>query len=407
MMQSLSTAVSGLSAFSQEIAVISNNVANSETCSYKSSDTSFSALLSASLTGTSGTSTGAGVSVSDVNQNWTTGDITSTDSDTDLAINGSGFFMVTDASTDQTYYTRNGSFSFDDDGNLVITDTDYTVQGYAIDEDGDLGALTDITVSHDASPANATTEMSTTVNLDADAEVGDTYETSVTVYDSLGNEHLVTTTYTNTAANTWTYSISIDSSTTAATTGTLAFGTSGALETATGDPTITFTPTGAAEMTITWDIYDETTVGTTTTYATNGSITQYSMDSALYDSSQDGYTSGSLSSITIDENGVVTATYSNGTTQDLFQVALAEFNNYDGLLATSGGLYSTTTDSGDPIVGIPGTSRFGSLETGSLESSNVDLSSELANLITAQRAYQACSKVFTASDEILQTLINM
>jgi len=424
-MQSLSTAVSGLSAFSQEISVISNNVANSETDSYKSSDVSFADLLSSSLSGASGTSTGAGVTVGEVSQTWTEGDIISTDISTDLAINGSGFFIVNDESTGETYYTRNGGFSFDDDGTLIISDTDYDVQGYAIDDNGNLGSLGDITVSYDASPASATTEISTTANLDADAETGDTYDTPITVYDSLGNEHSLTITYTKTADNTWTYAVSSDESgltvtvtngddDTDTTTNTLNFGTSGALQSTTsGDPVITVTGiSGADDMTISWDLYDEgttTTSGTTTTttYLSNSSISQYGLDSALYDSDQDGYASGSLSSIAISDSGVVTATYSNGTTKDLFQIALADFNNYDGLIASSGGLYSSSTESGDPIIGVPGSGRFGDIETESLESSNVDLSSELANLITAQRAYQACSKVFTASDELLQTLINM
>jgi flagellar hook protein FlgE len=407
MMQSLSTAVTGLSAFSQEIAVISNNVANSETSAYKASDVSFSDVLSQSLSGASGSSLGAGVSVSKVSETWTQGSITSTGNTTDLAINGSGFFMVADVDTGQTYYTRNGEFSFDDDG-VLINSSGLAVQGYAIDEDGNLGSLTDITISYDASPANATSEISTTVNLDADAEVGDTYETSVTAYDSLGNEHNVTITYEKTDTNEWDYSISCDDGTVGGTgsTGTLTFNESGALVSGSNDPefTITGLSGGAADMSISWDIADETS---SSTYATNGSITQYSLNSALYNSSQDGYASGELSSISISSSGVVTGTYTNSAVVELYQIALADFNNYNGLLKVSGSLYSATSESGDAIIGIPGSGRFGTLSSKSLESSNVDLSTELASLITAQRAYQACSKVFSACDEILQTLINM
>lgn len=406
-MQSLSTAVTGLSAFSQEISVISNNVANSETASYKASDVSFSDVLSQSLSGASGSALGAGVSVADVGETWTQGSITSTGNTTDLAINGSGFFIVADVDTGQTFYTRNGEFSFDDDG-VLVTSSGMAVQGYSIDEDGNLGSLTDITISYDASPANATSEISTTVNLDADAEVSDTYETSITIFDSLGNEHEVTITYTKSTTNEWTYAISCDDGTIGGTgaTGTLTFNESGALSSGSDDPefTITGLSGGAADMTISWDIADETSGGT---YATNGSITQYSLNSALYDSSQDGYASGELSSISISSSGVVTGTYTNGAVVDLYQIALADFNNYDGLLQVSGSLYSATADSGEAIIGIPSSGRFGTLASESLESSNVDLSTELASLITAQRAYQACSKVFSACDEILQTLINM
>lgn len=407
MMQSLSTAVSGLNAFSKEISVISNNVANSETDSYKSSSISFSALLSSSLTGTSSSnSVGGGVAVSGVTQNWKSGDIISTESDTDLAINGSGFFIVKDESTGETFYTRSGGYSFDNDGNLVLTETDEILQGYTIDDDGDLGALTDITVSQKASPASATTTMSTTVNLNSASEVGSTYESAVTVYDSLGNEHQVTASYSKTADNTWTYTISSDDGTVGGEyTGSLSFGTSGALASSTtNDPIFTITGlSGADDLSISWDIYDSSASG----YVTNGKLTQYSTDSAYTNKSQDGYAAGTLSSTSIDENGTVTAHYSNGTTKDLYQIALAQFNNYDGLSTKTGGLYSAASDSGDAIIGIPGTGRLGSLKASSLESSNVDLSSQLASLITAERAYQACSKVFTTSDEILQTLIKM
>ncbi len=405
MMQSLSTAVTGLSAYSQEISVISNNVANSETNAYKSSTVSFSDVLSQSLSQSSGTSLGAGVSVSDVGESWTQGSITSTENTTDLAINGSGFFVVADPATGATYYTRNGEFSFDDSGSLVNA-SGYEVQGYEIDDDGNLGTLTDITVSYDASPANATTEITTSVNLDAEAEAGDTYESPLTIYDSLGNEHSVTITYTKTDTNEWAYSITCDDGTVGGdSTGTLTFNESGALSSGSDDPTFTIADlTGADDMTIAWDIADETSSGT---YATNGSLTQYSLDSALYDSSQDGYASGELSSISINSSGLVTGTYTNGAVVDLFQVTLADFNNYDGLVQVSGSLYSGSNSSGEAILGIPGTSRFGSIASESLEGSNVDLSTELASLITAQRAYQACSKVFTASDEILETLIRM
>lgn len=405
MMQSLSTVVTGLMAFSQQISVISNNVANSETNAYKSSDVSFADVLSQSLSQSSGSSLGAGVAVSNVSESWTQGSVTSTQNSTDLAINGSGFFVVTDPSTGTTYYTRNGEFSFDDNGTLSTSDG-MAVQGYEIDEEGDLGTLTDITVSYDASPANATTEISTSVNLDAESEAGDTYESSLTVYDSLGNEHSVTISFEKSDTNIWDYVISCDDGTVGGeNTGTLTFNESGALSSGSDDPAFTITGlTGADDMTISWDIADETSLSV---YATNGSLTQYSLDSALYDSSQDGYASGDLSSININNSGLVTGTYSNGAVVDLYQLALADFNNYDGLKQVSGGLYSSTNDSGEAILGIPGTSRFGSTESESLESSNVDLSTELASLITAQRAYQSCSKVFTACDEILETLIRM
>jgi flagellar hook protein FlgE len=409
MMESLSTSVTGLNAFSKEISVISNNVANSETTSYKSSDVSFSDILSECLSGTSGTSLGAGVLVSDVSESWSQGSISSTGNATDLAINGSGFFVVSDPSSGETYYTRDGEFSFDDDGTLVNS-SGLAVQGYLVNENGGLGALDDIDVSYDASPASATSEISTTVNLNSETETDGTYESSVDIYDSLGNEHTVTITFAKTADNEWSYSVGSSEGTVGGdSTGTLSFSTSGALTSGSDDPVFTITGlAGADDMSITWDIADSSTdTSGNTTYLTNGTLTQYSRDSALYDSSQDGYSSGELSSISIDDSGMITGTYSNGTTSDLYQIALADFNDYNGLEKVDGGLYAATSKSGEAIVGIPGTSRFGSISSESLESSNVDLSTELANLITAQRAYQANAKVFSASDEILQTLIKL
>ena len=410
-MQSLNSSVTGLNAFSKEISVIANNVSNSETTSYKSGDVSFSDILSASLTGASGTSSiGAGVSVADVGESWTQGSIASTGTSTDLAINGSGFFIVKDDSTGSTYYTRDGAFSFDDSGTLV-TSSGESVQGYPVDSSGNLGTLSDVTVSYAASPAKATTEMSTTLNLNSAASTGDTYSSDTTVYDSLGTSHTLTITYTKTADNTWTYAVtSSDGTVTNSDTDpTLSFNSDGTLVSGESNPVFTITGlTGASDMAVTWDISDASTDSSgNTTYLTNGNLTQYSRTSALTDSSQDGYTSGELSSVAIDKTGLVTGTYSNGAVTNLFQVALADFNDYSGLSKVDGSLYSATNASGTAIVGIPGTSRFGSLSPESLESSNVDLSTELASLITAQRAYQANAKVFSASDEILQTLIKM
>lgn len=403
MIEGLYTCVTGMSAFSDELSVISDNISNSETTAYKSNSVSFADLLNQSLTGTSGDSVGAGVEVQSIKACWNQGSLTSTGTSTDLAINGSGFFIVQDDGG-VTYYTRDGGFEFDSSGTL-INSSGMAVQGYAIDDNGNLGSLGDIIISYDSSAPRATTEMSTTLNLNAAAESGDTFSTTTTVYDSLGNEIPITINYTKSStSNEWTWEASIPSSygtLTGDTTGTITFDSDGTLTSGT-DPVFTMSLTNGADatQTITWDIYDDS--GTT-----NGSLTQYASESCLNEQGQDGYASGELYDVSVDENGVIIGSYTNGETQALYQIALADFINYDGLKKTGSGLYQATADSGQAIVGVPGSGQFGSVTAESLEMSNVDTATELANLIVAQRAYQACARVFTVTSEVLQTTVNL
>ncbi len=404
MINSLYSSISGLKAFTEQISVTSDNIANVETTAYKSSSVSFADLLNSALTGPTQETVGAGVEVQGIYECWNQGSLTTDGNSTDLAINGSGFFIVQDPDTGVTYYTRDGSFEFGSDGTLVNSSS-MAVQGYTLDENGNLGSLGDIVLSYKACPPEATTEMSTVVNLCSTAEEGDTFSTTTTVYDSLGNAISLTITYTKGEnANEWTYEAGIpDTYGTLAgdITGVLTFSTSGTLTSGT-DPVFTMSLTNGADdtQTITWDLYKENGNA-------NGNLTQYSTESVLTSQTQDGYASGSLYDVTVDENGIVTGSYSNGQTQKLYQIALADFNHYDGLKKVSDNLYEATLDSGQATLGVSGIGQFGSINGGSLEMSNVDLATELANLIKAQRAYQACSRVFTASSEVLQTLVNM
>jgi len=404
MIGSLYTSVSGMNAFTEQLSVVSDNIANVETTGYKSSDIAFADVLSTALSSASGDSVGAGVEVQSISEVWNQGIISTTGSSTDLAINGSGFFIVEDQEIDLSYYTRDGGLEFDSSGTLV-TSNGLAVQGYEIDEEGNLGALEDIEISYDAFPPSATTEMSTTLNLDSGTEEAETFSTTTTVYDSLGNEISVTIAYTKSAtANEWTWTAEIPSTygtLTGDTGGTITFDDDGALVSG-ADPEFTLELTNGADptQTITWDIYDNTG-------DTNGTLTQYAGTSALYSQEQDGYASGELYDLSIDENGTIVGSYSNGETQSLYQVALADFNSYSGLNKIGDNLYEATLNSGQAIVGVPGTGQLGNVSGGSLETSNVDLATELSKLITAQRAYQACSRVFSVSSEILQTVVNL
>ena len=399
------TSVSGLNAFSEQISIISNNIANAGTTAYKSSNVSFADLLNQSLSASAAETSGAGVTVSNITTSWTQGSTTTTNVTTDLAINGSGFFIVKDEGANgEISYTRNGEFSFDKN-NILVNSSEYAVQGYILDASGNLGTLGDIEVSYTASTPVATSKINTSVSLNSATETAGTFETTTEVYDSLGNEIPATITNTKSSTNNeWTLTASIPSSygTLGGTnSGTLTFNSDGTLSSGT-DPVFSLTLTNGATspQSITWNIYNSD--GTS-----NGSLKQFSGDSVLNDQSQDGSASVSLSSISVNTKGIVVGSYSDGSTKDLYQLALANFNNYDGLKDTGGSLYQATVNSGEAVIGTAGSGQFGTITANSLEASNADLTTDLANLITAQRAYQACARSFTIADEILQTTVSL
>ena len=403
MLSSLYIAVSGMSAYTDQISVSSNNVSNLGTTGYKASSVNFADMIAQSITRTAGDNAGCGVRVQSVYESWTQGSITSADIDTYLAINGWGMFVVSEPNNNEVYYTRDGSFTFNDAGQLV-NGAGLFVQGYSVSANGSLGGLTDIKVSYENFPPSPTTTMSTTINLNADAEDGATFESTITVYDSLGNGIPVNITYTkSTTANEWDYTAEIPSeygAITGGASGTLVFDSDGQLVSGT-DPVFDLTLTnGAANQSITWDIYDD--AGNT-----NETMTQFSGDSILTDHDQDGFMAGELTSVEIDDSGRVVCTYSNGEIDTPYVIALADFTNYNGLEKVNGNLYQATMDSGQAILSRPDVGRMGSIKPGCLEASNSDLSTEMARLITAQMAYKACSRAFTVSDEILQVLVNM
>ena len=407
MSSSLNTAVSGLKAFSEALSIISNNIANSSTTSYKSSSVSFVDLLNQSIAASASSTTGSGVSVSNVSTDWTQGSTNSTETETNMYINGNGFFLVkNEVGNGEVYYTRNGEFDFDDN-NILTNSLGYTVQGYAIDQTtGNLSSLGDISISYASTAPVATTTIGTNISLDSSYTSGQSWSTTMTTYDSLGDKIPITLTFTKSAtANEWTWSAAINSSygTLGGTSsGTLDFSSGGTLSTTGTDPAFSLTLTNGATtpQTITWDLYD-------TSGATNGSIVQYNDDCILNNSSQNGAASVALTDITIGTDGVIAGSYSDGTTRDLYQIALANFSNYSGLDDVGNSMYQASSQSGVAVIGVAGTGQFGTIKSNTLEGSNVDLSTQLANLITAQRSYEACARVFTSADEVMQTTVNM
>lgn len=415
----LLTGVSGLSANSTKLTVSSSNISNSSTTAYKTSSASFATLLAeANASGASS----AGVT-SATEQNITTqGDTTATNSTTDLAISGSGFF-VTSTTSDGTNieYTRAGDFDTDKSGNLVNSSGLY-LMGYAITTDQATGvsttstSLSAIKLDKTVGIAEASSHVTLTGNLNSSDTTGTDYSSPVTVYDSQGGSQSFLTKYTKTGANTWEYSITYSGSTTNLTsgdstldTGTLTFNSDGSLASVTSNSGAV--TDGSVALTIPWDT---TTSGLSSQDVTFsfGSIggtdgfTQYTTAStASY--TPDGAAYGSVKSYSIGADGTVTATYTNSLTRDLYTIPLATFANANGLTSVSGTAYVASDASGKATILTAGLSGSGTIKSEYLEQSTVDLATELTDMITTQRAYQACAKIVTTGTTMLDVLVNM
>jgi len=409
MIASLYAGISGLSANSTAMTVIGDNIANVNTTAFKGNRSHFANILSTSLGGQSATAgVGRGVEFWGVNAQWTQGSLENSSSATDLAINGKGFFMVQDGSG-SNFYTRAGNFTFDKNGYLVNPDGN-RLQGYEIDSDGNIGSISSIFIPGERiSPPAATSEFNFDINLSATADTGDTFTTAQTFYDSLGNAIPVTFTFTRAAAaQTWTVTGSIPTSAgTGVTFGgsasiNLVFDDTGTMTSPAANVTTSLALTNGAEtpLSITWAFEDSNG-------NSYGDVTGYASDSGVTFQYQDGYPAGMLRGIAVDEDGVVTASYSNGEMTPMYQIALADFPSYDGLTKMGNNLYAESLSSGQALIGVAGTGRLGSVAPSSLEMSNVDLAEEFVKMITTQRAFQANSRVITSSDEILQELINI
>lgn len=384
-------AASGLNAVNEQLDGISNNIANAGTVGYKSESTQFSAMYADSQA--------MGVSVSGTAQSISRGgSMVSTGNNLDLAINDDGFFVMCD-SAGNISYTRAGSFTTDKNGYIINSAGDY-LQGYPVDDSGTLqtGTVSDIQIQTGNIPAEATTDLSFVANFDAsdtaidttaypfDASDVNTYNDSytTTVYDSLGNEHSVSQYFTKTADNTWEVHYTFDGEEQSTTT-TLTFDSSGKLLSPTTAPTLEFTTDGAAPIDMTFDY---------------SACTQYGSDFSVTTNDANGYASAEQNGVQVDPDGKVYATYSNGERMLQGQVVLATFPDENGLEAVSGTAWVQTGASGTPLIGVPGSGSCGSLSTGMLEGSNVDLTSELVDLMTAQRNYQANTKVISTSTQL-------
>jgi len=420
-MPNFSIPLSGLTAESTALSTIANNLSNQNTTGYKDKVVLFSDLFYQNL-GTSGAGDpiqlGAGVEVGSKPSMFTQGSVSATGVPTDVAIQGNGFFVVQSASG-VVSYTRAGDFSTDKNNYLVTADGQqvlgYPAVGGVINTGGGLAPLQ--LGAGTISPPTQTANVQLTVNLNASTVPTDApYSTPIQIYDSLGAVHNLTATFTNTGANTWDYSLSIPATdlSAAKATGILATGTltfngngvlvgdtaatggtvTGALSNVTGIPIKGFAD-GASDMTFDWNVLNGTTPV----------LTQVAAPDSTTSANQDGSSSGSLASFAIGSDGIITGSFSNGKTQALGQIALASFSNDNGLQLNGNTDFTPTLASGQAVVGVPGSGELGTLSGGSLELSNVDIATEFANLIVAQRGFEADAKAVTTFDQITQDTI--
>lgn len=405
---SFQTGLSGLNASSRSLDVIGNNIANANTTGMKSSRAEFGDLVASSL-GAGGTGgaggAGIGVAMASISQQFSQGNINITGNDLDVAINGGGFFQLA-LPDGSSAYTRDGSFKLDANG-FIKTNSGASVLGYPTDKTGQTTSVKPQILQLPTSapiPASATTAISAELNLDARAVVAasvtpptprSTYSTSLTAYDSQGVTLPVSLYFskvTPTAAGTdqW----EVYDSPTGASVGSLVFDASGALKSSTVG-TLTLTPASPSivpAFPVTVDF---------------SKVTQFGAAFAVSNLTQDGYAPGELTGLKIGENGQITARYSNGETQIAGQLSLADFRNVQGLSPIGGNSWVATYTSGDPVLGSPGVGKFGALRSGALEESNVDLTAELVNMMTAQRAYQANAQTIKTQDQVMSTLVNL
>ena len=398
-------ALSGLNAAQSDLNVTANNIANTQTNGFKGSRTEFADLFAVSLQGTSNNASGNGVRVAAVTQQFAQGNIEFTDSNLDLAISGQGMFILSDSGA--LSYSRAGAFQMNRDG-YVVTSNQQRLQVYPPLNGGgfNTGGLSDLRlVSTDSAPS-ATANVEYVLNLPGNAAVPPiafdandpnsfNQATSLTLFDSLGATHTGTMYFSKTAvANQWEARLFIDGKDTGAVQ-TLQYSNSGELQTPVGGqlpfPTFNVT-TGAAPMDITVDL---------------ARSTQFGSNFAVNSVSQDGYTTGRLIGIDIDETGIVQARFTNGNSQPLGQVAIANFSNPQGLQQLGNTQWAETFSSGQALRGQAGNSGFGLVQSGALEGANVDVTEQLVQMITAQRNFQANAQMISTADSITQTIINL
>jgi flagellar hook protein FlgE len=395
-------AISGLRAASQDLNVIANNIANAGTTGFKRSRAEFADVYAVSSTGVAGNSAGAGVNLQRVAQQFSQGNIAFTDNGLDLAISGEGFFVLDDNGAE--IYTRAGAFGLDRQ-NFVVNAENQRLVAFSADASGNItGATAPLQINQATLSPSATTGVDLGLDLDSSAAApvaafsptdptSYNNSTSTTIYDSLGSSHLATFYYRKTASNSWETYTYVDGVQVGGP-NALQFNSNGALiAPATGTFAVpAFNPGGGASN-----------ISMTLDYSGTTQFGPFSVNSLV----QDGFTTGRLSGLDIDSQGVIFARYTNGQSLVQGQVALANFANQQGLQPLGETSWAETFSSGSALLGAPGSSSLGLLQAGALEDPNIELSQELVDMIVAQRNYQANAEVISTADAITQTIINI
>jgi flagellar hook protein FlgE len=413
--------LSGLNAASKNLEVIGNNVANANTFGAKASRAEFADVYAASLNGTGTNNIGIGVNIATVAQQFTQGNITTTESPMDLAINGTGFFQLSDNKGAVTF-SRNGQFKADRQG-YIVNNSQHRLMGYAANDRGVIqpGQAVALQLPTDGVDPQATAQIDIEMNLDArvattvpasgpqiDFSDADSYNnaTSLTVYDAKGQEVALTYYFQKSATDTWNIFATANGVSLGGTAASPAPVTSLVFPPNGSAPT---SPAGPLSLNIpaTVNSFGADTLPITGVQFDLSNTTQFGSGFGVTDLQQDGFTAGQLTSIAIETNGIITARYSNGRSRPAGQVEIASFRNVQGLQPLGDNAWARTFASGDPVAGVPGDGNLGVLQSGALEESNVDLTGELVSMITAQRVYQANAQTIKTQDQVLQTLVNL
>jgi len=413
--------LSGLSASSKNLEVIGNNIANANTFGAKTARAEFSAVYATALNGSGTNSVGIGTTLSTVAQQFTQGNVSTTENPMDLAINGAGFFQVSDGRSPVSY-TRNGQFKVDREG-FIVNNGQERLMGYAADANGVIqpGQAVPLQLPTGGIVPNPTTRAEMEVNLDSrlattlpavapliDFANASTYNnaTSLTVFDAKGQDVAMSFYFQKAANDQW----NVYATSNGATVG----GTPAAPAPIT---TITFQSNGSGPIAPNAPVSINVPASTNAVGAQTEPIagllldlsgaTQFGSSYGVTDLRQDGYTAGLLTTIAVEPDGVITARYSNGQSKPSGQIEIANFRNPQGLQPLGDNAWARTFASGDPVIGVPGDGNLGVLQAGALEESNIDLTGELVSMITAQRIYQANAQTIKTQDQVLQTLVNL
>ncbi|MCT4642057.1 MAG: flagellar hook protein FlgE [Bacteriovoracaceae bacterium] len=422
LLSSFNTGISGLNAAGSSMSVIGDNIANAGTFGFKGARAEFQDMMAKSLKGIDGgDQIGSGAKLAHVRQMYTQGDIARTESITDLAIAGNGFFAV--ETPNGRGFTRDGSFQFDKEGHLVNGDG-YKVMGFVANDNGEISQKMDeIKLGNTTIPAKASEKINISMNLDSRAKVvqfdptkpeeTSNFNTSFSVYDNVGTQRLVSVYFNKTADGQWNYKAMVDGADAQGGTpgtmvemasGSLKFSAKGVLqEEVTAANAFNFNNGAAQGQVIDFNF------GTSIAEGGDGSeaTTQYGSDSTVARHTQDGYRAATLASLSFNDDGLLMAAYDNGETRDIAQVAIGKFENNEGLFKMGNNLYKETKKSGQAAMGRPGKDGRGGVQAKSIELSNVDIASEFINMMNAQRNFQANTKTITTTDQMLQEILNI